>query len=109
MAQWLPSGSDHIIDHLNLELLLYIHVLCERDLRGGGHCSAECVDSIISISKGFKTVEDLHQSEVPCRNQKWGPSDLFGGCIYQSKIKLPVCGSKADVIFIVFFNRAFLL
>ncbi len=27
MAQRLPSGSGHIIDHLNVELLLYIHVL----------------------------------------------------------------------------------
>ncbi len=27
MAQRLPSGSGHIIDDLNLELLLYIHVL----------------------------------------------------------------------------------
>ncbi len=26
VAQRLPSGSGHIIDHLNLELLLYIHV-----------------------------------------------------------------------------------
>ncbi len=27
MAQEQPSGSGHIIDHLNLELLLYIHYL----------------------------------------------------------------------------------
>ncbi len=26
MAQGQPSGSGHIIDHLNLELLLYMHV-----------------------------------------------------------------------------------
>ncbi len=36
MAQPLPSGSGHIIDHLNLELLLYIHVhgLCEKGYGG---------------------------------------------------------------------------
>ncbi len=49
MAQRLPSGSGHIIDHLNLELLLvlYIHVLgyVKGTLRG--HCLAECVDSCI--------------------------------------------------------------
>ncbi len=27
MAQWLPSGSGDIIDHLHLELLLYIHLI----------------------------------------------------------------------------------
>ncbi len=48
MAERLPSDSGHIIDHLNLELLLlYIHVLsCVKGtLRG--HCSAECVGSSI--------------------------------------------------------------
>ncbi len=47
MAQWLPSGSGHIIGHLNLELLSYIHVFgyVKGTLRG--HCSAECVDSSI--------------------------------------------------------------
>ncbi len=38
MAQQLPSGSGHIIDHLNLELLLlYIHVLgyVKGTLKGG--------------------------------------------------------------------------
>ncbi len=35
MAQWLLSGSGHIIDHLNLELLLYIHVLgIGKDYKG---------------------------------------------------------------------------
>ncbi len=27
MAQGQPSGNGHIIDHLNLELLWYIHVI----------------------------------------------------------------------------------
>ncbi len=47
MAQGQPRGSGHIIDHLNLELLLYIHVLgyVKGTLRG--HCSAECVDGSI--------------------------------------------------------------
>ncbi len=34
-----PSGSGHIIDHLNLELLLLLYIhgtwLCERDSKGG--------------------------------------------------------------------------
>ncbi len=48
LAKRLPSGSGHIIDHQNLELLLlYIHVLgyVKGTLRG--HCSAKCVDSSI--------------------------------------------------------------
>ncbi len=47
MAQQQPSGSGHIIDHLNLEQLLYIHVhdYVKGTLRG--HCSADCVDSSI--------------------------------------------------------------
>ncbi len=36
MALRRQSGSGHIIDHLNLELLLYIHVLGYlRDSKGG--------------------------------------------------------------------------
>ncbi len=51
MNQRLPSGNGHIIDHLNIELLLYIYG--KGILRG--HCSAECVySSIIEILKGFK-------------------------------------------------------
>ncbi len=51
MAQGQPSGNGHIIDHLNIEQLLYIYG--KGILRG--HCSAECVDSsIIEILKGFK-------------------------------------------------------
>ncbi len=47
IAQGQPSGSGHIIDQLNLELLLYINVLgyVKRTLRR--HCSAECVDGSI--------------------------------------------------------------
>ncbi len=50
MAQRLPSGSGHIMDHLNmlnLEQLFYIHVhdYVKGTLRG--HCSAECEDSSI--------------------------------------------------------------
>ncbi len=47
MAHRLQSGSGHIIDHLNLELLLYIHVLGYVKGTLGWHCSAECVDNSI--------------------------------------------------------------
>ncbi len=42
-----PSGSGHIIDHLNLELVLYIHVIVYVKGTIRGHCSAECIDSSI--------------------------------------------------------------
>ncbi len=39
MTERQPSDIGHIIDHVNLELLLYIHVLtwlCERNSEVGG-------------------------------------------------------------------------
>ncbi len=55
MAQPLPSDSGRIIDHLNLELLLYIHVLGYAKGTLWGHCSGEYVDSSITcIPKAFK-------------------------------------------------------
>ncbi len=42
IAQWQPSGSDHIIDHLNLKLLLFINALAYVKgtlvIMGGGGC-----------------------------------------------------------------------
>ncbi len=50
MAQRLPIGSGHIIDAPKIRTVI-IHTCtwqCERDSKGGGgHCSAECVDSSI--------------------------------------------------------------
>ncbi len=46
MAQRLPISTDHIIDHLSLELLLlYLFGYVKGTLMGA--CSAECVDSSI--------------------------------------------------------------
>ncbi len=38
MAQGWPSGSGRIIDHLNIEKLLYIHILgyVKGTIKGGG-------------------------------------------------------------------------
>ncbi len=54
---WQPSDSSHIIDHLNIELLLYTFTwLCQQK-----HCAAECVDgSIIYLPKGFNVHLDKH-------------------------------------------------
>ncbi len=54
-SKWLPSGIGHIIDQLNIELLLYIHAYgCVKGTLSG-HCSVECVDGhIILLPKGFK-------------------------------------------------------
>ncbi len=55
MDQGLPSASVHIIDHLNLGLLLLYNDIAILVLvylkgtlnRGGEHCSAQCEDSSI--------------------------------------------------------------
>ncbi len=47
MTQGQPSCIGHIIDHLNLELLLYIHVLGYVNRTLKGHCSAECINGIM--------------------------------------------------------------
>ncbi len=55
MDQRLPSGRGHIIDHLNVERLLCIHVLGYEKWTLRGQCAAQCIDGhIIELPKGFK-------------------------------------------------------
>ncbi len=45
--KWQTNGSGHIIANLNLQLLLYIHVLVYVKGILRGHCLAEYVDGCI--------------------------------------------------------------
>ncbi len=53
MVHRLQSGSGHIINHLKLELLYYIHVLGYVTGTLRGNCSVECVDNSIKYQKAL--------------------------------------------------------